>query len=154
MQMDTLWWSMRKKKSTINKGGRPAGEKTRCGDRWTEARYRSFITSTLRGGSRRWAPISDVQKKARVSRGIYKCAGCGEHVPASTKDGRKRVQNVFVDHINPIVDPEKGFENWDTFIERLFCEEDNLQLLCKACHDDKSAKEKAIAVERRKKEKQ
>lgn len=135
-------------------GGRPAGEKTRCGGRWTEAKYRSFITSTLRGGSRRWAPISDVKKKARVSRGLYLCAGCGEHAPNTLKEGRKRVQNIFVDHIEPIVDPEKGFENWDEFIERMFCEEENLQLLCKACHDEKSTKERAIATERRKKEKE
>ena len=138
----------------VNKGGRPAGEKTRCGGRWTEARFSSFITSLLRSGSRRWAPISDTQKEARVSRGVYECAECKQHVPASIKEGRKRVQNIYIDHIDPIVDPHKGFEGWDKYIERLFCERDNLQLLCRECHSMKSSQEREIAVERRKKEKQ
>jgi 5-methylcytosine-specific restriction endonuclease McrA len=133
---------------------RPSGEKTRCGNQWTEARYRSFIQSLLRQGTRRWAPISKVKQKARVKRGMYLCAGCGEHVPNTLKEGRKRVQNIFVDHINPIFDPEIGFEGWDKYIERMFCEEDNLQLLCKACHDVKSKQEHSVAVERRRKERE
>lgn len=63
------------------------------------------------------------------------------------------MQNIFVDHIAPIVDPEVGFVSWDEFIERMYCEKDNLQLLCKACHDLKSSDERTTAVERRRKEK-
>lgn len=137
-----------------NKGGRPSGPKTRCNGQWTEARYRSFITSLLRSGTKRWAPINEVKKQARVKRGFYLCACCGELVPNTIKEGRKRVQNIFVDHVDPIVDPEVGFVSWDTMIERMYCEAENLQLLCKACHDNKSAEERAIAVERRRKEKE
>lgn len=136
-----------------NKGGRPSGEKTRCGGVWTESRYRSFITSLLRSGTRRWAPISQVQKDARVARGLYECAICKEHVPPTFRDGRKRVQNIFVDHIDPVVDPEVGFTTWDEYIEKMYCEQDNLQLVCKPCHDLKSSDERAIAVERRRREK-
>ena len=132
---------------------RPSGPKTRNSGNWTEARFNSFIISGLRQTSRRWGPIGEVQKEARVSRGLYLCAGCKKHVPASTKDGRKRVKNIFVDHINPIVDPEIGFTTWDEFIERMFCEKENLQLLCKNCHDVKSDAERKTAVERRKREK-
>lgn len=138
---------------TKNKGGRPSGSKTRNSSQWTESRYRSFITSLLRSGTRRWAPISEVQRNARVARGLYECASCKNHVPPTIRDGRKRVQNIFVDHIDPIVDPEVGFVSWDTFIERMFCEVDNLQLLCKGCHDIKSASEREVAVARRRKEK-
>ena len=129
---------------------RPSGPKIRCNGQWTEARYKSFITSLLRQGTRRWAPITQVEKEARVERGLYKCANCNEVVPPTVKDGRKRVRNVFVDHINPIVDPETGFTNWDDYIENIFCEKENLQLLCKACHDDKSTKERETAVAARK----
>lgn len=132
---------------------RPSGPKTRNSGNWTEARFKSFIISQLRQGTRRWAPISEVMKEARVKRGLYHCAGCGKDVPASTKEGSKRVKNVFVDHINPIVDPAIGFTTWDEYIERIFCEKENLQLLCKACHDEKSGEERAVATERRKKEK-
>lgn len=136
--------------TTKNKGGRPSGPKTRCNGLWTEARYRSFITSLLRQGTRRWAPVSEVEKEAKVDRGLYKCASCGDVVPVTVKEGKGRKKNVFVDHIEPIVDPEVGFTTWDEFIERMFCEKDNLQLLCKSCHDKKSSIEREIAVERRK----
>jgi 5-methylcytosine-specific restriction endonuclease McrA len=106
----------------------------------------------LRQLTRRWAPISSVKTKARTRRGFYECAICKEEVPYTTKDGRKRVQNVVVDHIEPIVNPETGFTTWDDVINRMFCEEDNLQVVCKQCHDEKSAEEKRIASERGKNE--
>lgn len=133
---------------------RPSGEKTRCSGKWTEARYRSFIISLLRQGTRRWGPIQEVKKEARVRRGFYRCAECKQEVTASIiKDG-KRVNNIIVDHVVPVVDPEVGFTNWDEYIERMFAEKDNLQVLCRACHHEKSMEEREIAKERRQKEKE
>lgn len=134
----------------MSKRGRPSGPKTRCNGQWTEARFRQFIFSILRSGTFRWAPKNEVKKEARVGRGLYLCAGCGEHVsvttPTVTKQGkRKRVNNVFVDHIEPIVDPNEGFTSFDTYINNMYCEKDNLQLLCKACHDQKTKQEREIA---------
>ena len=97
----------------------------------------------------RWAPISKALAKAKVARGFYHCAACGEDVPLTTRQGRKRIKNVRVDHINPIVDPAVGFVDWDMLIERMFCEEDNLQVLCHSCHEIKTNEEKAIAKARR-----
>ena len=87
-----------------------------------------------------------------MSRGLYHCAECQLPVPATIVDEekRKRVSNIFVDHIKPIVDPGVGFTTWDEVIEGMFCEEENLQLLCKACHDVKCLEEKAVANQRRK----
>lgn len=133
---------------------RPSGPKNRCNGLWTEARYNSFIKSLLRQGTRRWAPVSVVQKEARVARGLYECAHCKEHVPPTLRDGRKRVQNIFVDHIKPIIDPAIGFTTWDECIERMFCEADNLQVLCRPCHDVKSNEERAVAAMRRANEKE
>ena len=93
--------------------------------------------------------INEVKKEANVERGVYLCAHCKKHVPPTVKDGRRRVNNIFVDHIDPIVDPTKGFEGWDVFIDRMFCEKSNLQLLCGDCHDKKSMAERALAKERR-----
>jgi hypothetical protein len=47
-------------------------------------------------------------------------------------------KEVEVDHM---VGMGKGL-TWDEFINRLFCEATNLQVLCKPCHKEKSAKEK------------
>ena len=134
--------------------GRPAGPKTRCGGQWTESKFNSFIRNQLRSATRKWAPINNVKKAANVSRGVYFCSCCKQRVPPTVKVGKKRVKNIFVDHIEPIVDPEVGFVDWDTFIERLFCEEDNLQLLCGFCHDQKTLKERETATARRQQEKE
>jgi len=51
-----------------------------------------------------------------------------------------------VDHIEPAVDPEKGFESWDVFIDRLFCEKDNLQAICLGCHAKKTKEERLVKM--------
>lgn len=58
-------------------------------------------------------------------------------------------KNIQVDHATPVVDPETGFVDWNTFIDRLFCPIENLTVLCKNCHENKTNQEKAVAVERR-----
>ncbi len=134
-------------------GGRPAGEKTRCCNTWTEAKFKSFIKNNLRSATRKWKPIQECKRLARVRRGWYLCACCKQEIPASITKKGKRVNNAHVDHIAPIVDPAVGFTDWNDCIERMFCELDNLQLLCTKCHDKKSAKETTIASARRAAEK-
>jgi hypothetical protein len=60
---------------------------------------------------------------------ITACAGCGGFFVA---------RDVQVDHIDPVVDPEDGFQDLDVFIDRLYCEAENLQVLCKECHKVKT----------------
>lgn len=138
-----------------SRAGRKGGPKTRCGGRWTEAKYNSFIKSLLRSGTTRWGPINDCLKAATTKRGFKLCAGCKQEVPVTIKEEgkRTRTKNIFVDHVVPIIDPSKGFEGWDKCVANMYCEEDNLQVLCKNCHDIKSAEERAIATERRRREK-
>jgi len=121
---------------------RPSGEKTRCGGQWTEAKYKGFIKSTLRQATRKWGPINQCTKDARVSRGVYLCAGCNDEITKTTLDPetRKRVNNVHVDHIEPVV-PVTGWVSWDSVIERMFCEVGNLQVLCTPCHKTVTAEE-------------
>lgn len=109
---------------------------------WTEGRLKSFITSCLRGGFRRYPPKYECLKSSFVGKKIniktnrlsahYLCASCNKEFPTS---------EVQVDHILPIVDPKKGFISWDEFIARLFCPTDNLQTLCKECHSIKTKEE-------------
>ncbi len=128
---------------------RPSGPKVRCNNQWTEAKFRSFIRGNLRRVSQKWAPIQTVLAKARVERGSYLCACCNEIVPATIKVDGKRIKNVHVDHIEPVIDPNVGWVSWDSLIERMFVEEDKLQVLCDSCHTIKTNNEKAIAKERR-----
>lgn len=113
------------------------------GGQWTEARMRSFIISALRGASQRWGPKHAALKAARVSRGNYRCASCGtvggKSLPPEAGKKRRR-NNAVADHIDPVV-PVTGFTTWDSFIERLFCEEDGYQVLCWACNKQKTGEE-------------
>lgn len=128
---------------------RPSGPKTRANGQWTEARFKSFIRGNLRRITQKWAPIQTVLGKARVERGFYRCNECKEIVPATTKVEGKRVKNVHVDHIEPVIDPAIGWVSWDSLIERMFVEEEALQVLCDSCHTIKTNQEKAVAKERR-----
>jgi 5-methylcytosine-specific restriction endonuclease McrA len=69
----------------------------------------------------------------------YKCAKCKKLFVAA---------DVQVDHVQPVVDPKKGFVGWDVYIDRMFCEIENLQVLCEADHKIKTDQEK---LERKKK---
>jgi 5-methylcytosine-specific restriction endonuclease McrA len=110
---------------------------------WTVARFHSFIKSALRAASRRWPPKFEALKKACVGKRLdsatgkqsfrYKCAGCANIFKAV---------DVSVDHIYPVVDPERGFTTWDDVIDRMFCEVDKLQVLCNTCHSIKTANER------------
>lgn len=127
---------------------RPSGPKIRNDGQWTEARFNSFIKSLLRSGTRRWGPKNTVKRAAKISRGIYLCNGCKEEGPATIKIDGKRVDNAVVDHIEPIIDPDVGFTTWDDCIQRMFCEADNLQVLCHSCHEEKSNEERSRAKRR------
>ena len=54
---------------------------------------------------------------------------------------------MHIDHIDPVVDPERGFVDWDIYIARLFCSAENLQLLCEPCHKTKTDREREIRKE-------
>lgn len=111
---------------------------------WTEGRYKTFITSALRAAFRKWPPKfkalknAATEKRTNVKTGRiaqhYRCACCGFDFP---------LKEVQVDHKKPVVDVKKGFVDWDTFIQRLYCEVANLQVVCKPCHKIKSQQERA-----------
>jgi len=117
--------------------------KERNGGEWTDARFRSFVTSALRAASRRWPVKYKALKAAFTGRQVnaktgklamhYKCAKCKKLFVAA---------DVQVDHVQPVVDPKKGFVGWDVYIDRMFCEIENLQVLCKPCHKIKTDQEK------------
>jgi len=113
------------------------------GIEWTPGRLKSFITSAIRSGFRRYPPKYETLKEAFVEKksnpktgrlaSFYKCNKCKNHYVAT---------QVQVDHKIPVVDPKTGFTNWDDFVKRLFCPKKNLQVLCRPCHLVKTQKEK------------
>lgn len=65
----------------------------------------------------------------------YLCSECCQ--PFSRKE-------VQVDHIDPVVPTimQQKDMNWNYFMSRLFCNEDNLQVLCRGCHTRKTNRER------------
>ena len=106
---------------------------------WTDGRYRSFITSALRGAMRRYPPKWQaleiafvgvkINKKTGRQAKHYQCASCG---------GEFTSTNVQVDHIIPI----GSCDTWDEVIANMFCTVENLQVLCITCHAAKTKKER------------
>ena len=109
---------------------------------WTQARMNSFVKSALRGA--RWPVKYECIKSAYTGKSApnpatgrlckqYRCADCMRSFPQ---------KHVRADHIKPVVDPVRGFVDWNTYVERLFVELDGFQCLCKECHDAKTARER------------
>jgi 5-methylcytosine-specific restriction endonuclease McrA len=119
-------------------------EKIRNGKQWTEARFRSFIISALRAASRKWGQkyaaldVAFTQRKTNKKTGLlakhFQCASCHNEFIAT---------DIQVDHIQPVVNPKTGFTTWDDYINRMFCEVDGYQVLCKPCHKTKTDQEKS-----------
>lgn len=118
------------------------------GGKWTEGRFNSFVTSTLRSGARRWAPKYETLNGARTEKKTnVKTGRLAQHFECGICKKEFTQKDMEVDHIKPVVDPKKGFETWDKFIDKLFCEASNLQAICKPCHKIKTISEKKIRNE-------
>lgn len=118
------------------------------------ARFRGKIISALRKLTYSWEPRKKVLEAAKVAPATYLCNKCGAWAYKGASDKNYLYikednpeeniirEKVCVDHINPVVDPKVGFVNWDTYINNMFCPEENLQVLCNPCHDKKTKEEK------------
>jgi 5-methylcytosine-specific restriction endonuclease McrA len=67
----------------------------------------------------------------------YRCSSCKEFF---------KKPDFVVDHIEPVIPVEglpqrDGLPDFNVYAVRLFCEKENLQGLCKTCHDKKSKAE-------------
>lgn len=106
--------------------------RTRCSGTLTEAAFFGRIRSVLRNGFRYWKPISETRAACRVGKGRYKCQHCGKVVGA---------KEFEVDHVVPC-GTMRSFEDVGPWLERLLVERDGLWGLCKACHQEKTNRER------------
>lgn len=103
-----------------------------AGGRWTAARYRQFVVSALRRAWMKYPVKQDVlaesrrpaQGRSKQTKWEYRCASCGGWFLGS---------EVQVDHIR-----ECKSDDMNEFVATLFCEADNLQVVCKGCHQIKT----------------
>ena len=120
----------------VKKVKNPKVPRTRNNNTLTEAAFWGFIRSTLRNASRWWKPIAQCKADSKraykgtkeLQKWEYQCNHCKDWFM------EKEIQ---VDHII-----ECGTltcsEDVPEFIERLFCEKEGFQILCKPCHQIKT----------------
>ena len=119
---------------------KPKTLKTRNAGTMTESAFWSFIRSGLRQKSRFWKPITQCKMaNRRTYKGPlkrqkfeYQCNECKQWFPD---------KKINVDHVTPAGSLNCA-NDLPGFVERLFCEIDNLQILCEACHNVKTQNEK------------
>jgi 5-methylcytosine-specific restriction endonuclease McrA len=124
----------------IVKTRKGAARKTRNSGTLTESAFWSFIRSALRQKSRWWKPVSECKQKAkRAYKGSnkrqkfeYQCNHCKNWYAE---------KNINVDHIIP-AGTLTCANDLPGFVERLFCEVDNMQCLCTECHNIKTQNER------------
>lgn len=63
------------------------------------------------------------------------CAFCNKMTPS---------YKAQVDHKDPLVPIDSSLDEmvWNDIVDRLWCDESNLQVLCEDCHDNKSKNER------------
>lgn len=114
--------------------------KIRNSNTMTESAFWSFIRSGLRQKSRYWKPITECKQKSRRKyngpnkrqKFEYQCNQCKNWFAE---------KNINVDHIIPAGSLNCA-QDLPGFVERLFCEAKDLQVLCSNCHNIKSKKDK------------
>jgi hypothetical protein len=80
-------------------------------------------------------------------------------VPRYLKDGSRAKKNwvqrqcevcytwvgstkIVVDHKEPVISVDDGFQDWNVFVARLWCDKSNLQRICHECHNAKTQSER------------
>lgn len=116
------------------------GAKTRANNTMTEAAFFTMIRSALRQKSRWWLPVQLAKKDARRAyigtnkriKWEYKCTKCKNWFFE---------KEIEVNHKIP-AGSLSSFEDLHGFVERLFCEKEDLEVVCKECHKIETSKQK------------
>jgi 5-methylcytosine-specific restriction endonuclease McrA len=117
---------------------KPRVPRTRGNATMTEAQFWGFVRSGLRSKSQRWPPkfavLQDAKRtvKGKRHKYEYQCALCKKW---------NKMTEVSVDHIVP-VGTLRCYNDLPGFVERLFCEKEGLQVLCRECHNTKTQEER------------
>lgn len=69
--------------------------------------------------------VKQVNPETNRLKTYYRCVNC-----------RDVFEKVQVDHIEPVGKEPETFLDFGNWINKLFCEKDNLRILCKTCHSE------------------
>jgi hypothetical protein len=101
-----------------------------------DSQKKSFIMNTLRRGTYRWYGRWQALNNAKIGRNEYFC-----QIETCGVIGPKR--DFQLDHKLPVV-ITSGWDSWENVLDRMFCDADGYQNICKACHAIKTAEENRL----------
>lgn len=113
----------------------------------TPAKINNLIKKYLRNASLKSPYRQLVLDKAKVDAATHQCSDCGCYVYSGVSDKnykelvgkypkqRFKRGKIEVNHIEPVVEPNVGFVDWNTYVSRLFVDDDKMNALCKECHE-------------------
>lgn len=123
----------------------------------SEKDLHKFLVVTLRRAFKKHPLYNEAKKRSQIEyfehsatgkpmrRVKYQCATCS--IQVSERDFR----DMAVDHIDPVIPVDKLMDHHHEWIDRLFCNIDNLQVLCNysgerdgkiSCHKQKTLDER------------
>lgn len=112
--------------------------------------FQKWLIAQLRRISYSYPARSKVKNAGKVAPATFSCMDCEMYVYTGSKTLEKsglldrfpiskiKKDEIHMDHKDPVIDPNTGFVDWNTFISRLFVEEDMWSRLCKECHAKKT----------------
>lgn len=96
----------------------------------------NYVKNALRISTYKWPYFSIAMSRQRIERGLYTCESC------KNAFGPKQINR---DHIEPVI-PVTGWTSWQDYINRLFVKSQQIQILCIACHENKTSIENIMRV--------
>lgn len=111
-----------------------------------EVKRQRLIESYIRRGVKRsqayydFLAIQPVIIRGPRNYRYYPCAHCHEYFVR---------RNLNLDHIEPVVEPQSGFTDWNSYVERAYCGPEGFQHLCLPCHKAKSKTEGQLRTKAR-----
>jgi len=103
-------------------------------------KLKQFLINTLRRASYRWPAREEARRRNKIDRNQYTCEIC---------KGTFTRKETQINHKEPVVNPEKGWEDLDVYAERMFVDETGFELCCIPCHDKITEEQMEVRKETR-----
>jgi hypothetical protein len=125
-----------------------------------ENKEKYIIMANLRKVFLRSKVRKEAKQKYKVGPSTHICCNCGVYVYSGSKTLEKHLINFELPDNTEMIKGKTDidhkveigtFIDWNTFIDKLFCNIDNLQCLCQDCHKIKSKKSTKVRAANRKK---
>lgn len=122
-----------------------------------DSKLKQRIIAALRKLTYGYKPRTDAKNAQKVGPAAYQCEHCQQVIyegkkqdipPIITDKYPNAIKGkIHLDHREPVVSAEHGWQGWDVYIERMFCSQDNYQAICSVCHKAKTFLEKQLRKE-------